>query len=324
MNAYTRSSLFQHLLTQTPAAADTRTPLLWKPRLQALYARWSTPLERAIAGGFDSADVGQAFVCGYQAALQHLAPAQVDDRLASFCVTESGGNSPSAIQTRLTPVTPERSLLHGEKAFVSGADQAELLLVAARTGEDQGSDGKIRPRIVIVQVPVPQRGLHIQPLPPLPFAPSATHGTAHFDQVAVSAAQCLPGDGYRDYVKPFRTVEDIHVSAALLGWLLRVARSWHWPDECVETLLALLVLHQALAALPADASTTHLALAGARQQLENWLLTSEPHWARCPAPLQEQWQRDRALLKVAGSARTRRTHTAWERLKKPAGAQESS
>ncbi|HVL02548.1 MAG TPA: hypothetical protein VM553_22160, partial [Dongiaceae bacterium] len=139
-------------------------------------------------------------------------------------------------------------------------------------------------------------------------------GKAVFDQVPVAAFQRLPGDGYRDYVKPFRTVEDIHVSGAILGFLLRIARAHHWPAASVETLLALIGLHQWLAAQPADAVSTHLALAGARRQWDDWLQSVQPHWALCPSELAQAWQRDSALFNVAAKARAQRTQTAWQRL----------
>ena len=42
-------------------------------------------------------------------------------------------------------------------------------------------------------------------------------------------ADLLPGDGYDIYLKPFRTIEDIHVHAALIGYLVGVARRLEAP-----------------------------------------------------------------------------------------------
>lgn len=318
MKEYSKYRLIPELLAR-PAAAGKVGPIAafadWRSHCADLFRRWETPVERAIAGGFESADTGFAFAFGYQAALQQMAPQHIDQRPASFCVTESGGNSPSAIQTRLTRVAPEQSLLQGEKTFITNADQAELLLVAASTGDTvTGPDGRSRNPLAMVLVPAQSPGVSITPLPALPFAPSIHHGVARFEQVPVSAAQWLPGDGYSDYVKPFRTVEDIHVSAGLLGFLLRIARAHDWPAASIETLLALLALHQWLAALPPQDSSTHLILAGARQQFEDWLLANRPHWNLCPPEMAQAWQRDSALLKVANKARAQRTQTAWKDL----------
>lgn len=318
MKEHSKYRLIPDLLTR-PAAAGMAGPIAvfsdWRSHCADLFQRWDTPVDRAIAGGFDSMDTGIAFAFGYQAALQQMAPGHIDQRPACFCVTESGGNSPSAIQTRLARVTPEQGFLQGEKTFVTNADQAELLLVAASLGDPvPGPDGKSRNPLVMVLVPAQSPGVSITPLPALPFAPSVHHGIARFEQVAVAASQWLPGDGYSDYVKPFRTVEDIHVSAALLGFLLRIARAHRWPAASIEALLALIALHQWLAALPPKDSSTHLILAGARQQMEDWLQANRPHWDLCPPELAQAWQRDSALLKVAGKARAQRTQTAWNTL----------
>ncbi len=315
MNEHTRPDLIRHLLTCTTASGRVRDFDHWKREVTALYRHWTHPIDRALAGGFASADAGFAFAFGYQAALQALAPAHIDARPAAFCVSESGGNSPSAIQTTLSRITPQRALLHGTKSFVTNADQAELLLVAANCGQEEaGADGKARNRIALALVPARQTGISIKRLPTLPFAPSISHGSAHFDQVPISAAQWLPGDGYADYVKPFRTVEDIHVSGAMLGFLLRNAREFGWPDTSIEALLTQIALHQNLAERSASDSITHILLAGARQQMEHWLQENSSHWALCPDTIAQDWQRDVALLNVAGKARAQRTTTAWKSM----------
>lgn len=315
MNEHTRPDLIRHLLTAATSAGRVHSFDHWKLQNAALYPQWTHPIDRAIAGGFASADAGFAFAFGYQAALQALAPAHVDARPAAFCVSESGGNSPSAIQTTLHRITPQRALLNGTKSFVTNADQAELLLLAASCGQDEpGPDGKSRNRLALALVPAQQTGVSIKLLPPLPFAPSIHHGSAHFDQVPVSAAQWLPGDGYADYVKPFRTVEDIHVSGAMLGFLLRNAREFGWPESSIEALLVQIVLHQNLAARSASDSATHILLAGARRQLEHWLQENSARWSLCPDDVAQAWQRDSALLNVAGKARAQRTATAWKNV----------
>lgn len=297
-----------------PATACAGDMPQWQALARQQYTQWQTPFTRAVAGGFCSGSTGIAFTSGYQAALQALAPTRVDYNAASFCVTEAGGNRPSSIQTRLTASTTGRWILSGEKSFVSGADHARRLLVAATDGQDEQG----RNRLVMVQVETDQPGVAIQILPPLPFAPDALHGSVRFDQVVITPAQRLPGDGYAQYVKPFRTIEDIHVSAAILGYLVRIARQYGFPRSSIEQLLALIWLHQPLAdAAPAEPAT-HLALAGARHLMESVLATLEPHWALAEPAVASAWQRDKALLQIAGKARTQRTLRAWETLTSPA------
>ena len=50
------------------------------------------------------------------------------------------------------------------------------------------------------------------------------HLFVSLSDVAITAHEILPGDGYDRYLKPFRTVEDIHVHAALLGHAIGAAR----------------------------------------------------------------------------------------------------
>jgi alkylation response protein AidB-like acyl-CoA dehydrogenase len=289
--------------TATGATAFAR----WQALQQTLTRQWQQPIERAICGGFHSTSCSDAFSFGYQAALQQLVPGRIGFHPASFCVTEAGGNRPSAIATTLKAQAAGHWILQGEKSFVSGAEHARDLLVAATTGQDQQG----RNQLAMVLIPARQTGVTINLLPPLPFVPEVSHGNARFDQVVVTEDQRLPGDGYTDYIKPFRTLEDIQVSAALLGMLLRIARQYAWPRTAIETLLAGISLHQAMAALPAGASSTHLLLAGARTQMQDWLTSHASCWNLCPPALAQEWQRDSALLQIAAKARLQRTESAW-------------
>lgn len=281
----------------------------WQRLAQRHYAHWPTPFERAVAGGFCSLNLGTAFTFGYQSALQALAPDAVDYSAASFCVTEPAGNKPSAITTTLTRIDSGWSL-DGQKSFVSGAEHAQRLLVAASTGQDDQG----RNRLAMAVVNAHQKGVTITPLPPLPFAPDISHGSVQFHKVVLTALQVLPGDGYRDYVKPFRTIEDIHVSSAILGYCIRMARSLTLAKTLLEELLGLVWLHRILAQQPPSAAATHLGLAGARQMMEHSLSRLEPALVTADATLAACWQRDKALLNVAAKARAQRTVKAWETL----------
>ncbi len=262
-----------------------------------------------MAGGFCSVNLGTAFTFGYQSALQAIAPDAVDYNAASFCVTEFAGNKPSAIETTLSRIDRGWSL-SGQKSFVSGAEHAKRLLVAASTGQD--AQGRNRLKMVVVDASQP--GVTITPLPPLPFAPEISHGSVQFQDVALDDARLLPGDGYSDYVKPFRTVEDIHVSSAILGYCIRVTRSLDLAKALQEELLGLVCLHRMLAQQPASAAATHLGLAGARQLTEQTLARLESALTAADPPLAERWRRDKALLNVAAKARAQRTAKAWESL----------
>ena len=65
----------------------------------------------------------------------------------------------------------------------------------------------------------------------LPFVPEISHGTVAFSDVPVDSGSILPGDGYSEYIKPFRTIEDLHVFAAILGFIFRIACLFRWPRD---------------------------------------------------------------------------------------------
>ena len=124
----------------------------------------------------------------------------------------------------------------------------------------------------------------------------------------------LAGDAYERYVKPFRTVEDIHVHAATLAYLLAEARARSWPAAWIERAAAALHVLKGLAALDALAPETHIALAGALAIGEGLVEEADRLWAVQQDEAAVRWRRDRELLGVAGKARALRLAAAWRAL----------
>jgi hypothetical protein len=118
-------------------------------------------------------------------------------------------------------------------------------------------------------------------------------------------------------VKPFRTVEDIHVQAAVLSYLMREGQRLSWPAHWLERLSALLAALGKLADMPAAEAETHIALAGALAIGAGLIGETEEFWLQSAAdPAALRWRRDRELLQVAGKARELRTQRAWEQLRR--------
>jgi acyl-CoA dehydrogenase len=115
-------------------------------------------------------------------------------------------------------------------------------------------------------------------------------------------------------VKPFRTVEDLHVQAAVTGWLLGVLRRHGGPQGAMERLVAHALGLRALADASVEAPATHVALAGCFAGLEAITSSLEGWWASAPGAVASGWARDRALLTVARGAREARRVKAWEGL----------
>ncbi len=298
------------LLRAAPQPVAAGTLPEWVARIHELQADWPDTIEHALAAGFRADRVAWAFLAGYLAALRRLVPGLPNGRLAALCVTEKSGNRPRDIETRLETDGTGAMRLYGAKQFVTGGTAADLLLVAAGSGTDESG----RRRIRLVQLAPDSPGVVIEALPELPFVPEIPHARLHFDATPVAPGQVLPGDGYADYVRPFRTIEDVHVTAAVGAWLLRVARAHDWPSPAIAELHALLLTLRAIAAEDASAPATHVALAGALDLFHGWLSRHARQWERTPADLRDAWQRDGQLLQVAASARGARIEAAWTQL----------
>jgi alkylation response protein AidB-like acyl-CoA dehydrogenase len=264
---------------------------------EALREAAGTTVERAVIGGARADRVGFAFAIGYSAALEALA----GEGSAAFCVTEDGGNHPRAIATRLVD-----GRVTGTKTWATLADHAAHLLVVASEGIDDAG----RPRLRVVRIRRDAPGVTLA-ASAATFVPEIAHARVTLDGVA---GELLPGDGYADYVKPFRTVEDIHVHAALIGYLIGAAREREFARGLIERLAMGAAALVALGAADPKSPATHVALAGAIAATSALIGELEAAWADVPDEEWERWQRDRAILKVAGRARGERSSRAWEAL----------
>lgn len=295
--------------TQVPARASVAE---WWPRWRQGAALAATPAEQAMLGGFDADRIGWAFASGYQAALRALLPQLPADAVAAFCVTEESGNRPRDIRTRITPQADGAVVISGAKRWTTlGPDSSLLLIVGALPPAENSA----RAILKVARVPVGTAGLQLLPMPETRFVPEVPHARVMLDDVRVDAAALLPGDGYERYVKPFRTLEDAHVTLAVLAYLLREARQRGWPAGFAEQLCATMVVLCDVAGAAADAPFTHVVLAGALAQAHALYGEAGTLWATTGDDLAAQrWVRDAALFGVAGSARSQRAARAWERL----------
>jgi hypothetical protein len=295
------------------AASPCESVADWWPRHRAIAREHADPIHQAIIGGFVADRVGWAFASGYQAALRALFPDAPVDRLCAFCVTEADGNSPKAIKSSLQK-NGEGWLLNGAKRWTTLGPDGALFFVAAR---DEAASAA-RPAIKLVKVLSGTPGLKIENMPATKFVPEVPHARLQFENLRISETAILPGDGYDQYVKPFRTVEDIHVQAAVLAYLMREGQRLSWPQDWLERLSALLAALGKISDMPASHAETHIALAGALAIGAGLIGETEAFWEKTADPAAERWQRDKELLKVAGSAREQRTKRAWENVR-PAG-----
>jgi alkylation response protein AidB-like acyl-CoA dehydrogenase len=190
------------------------------------------------------------------------------------------------------------------------APLADVLVVVAKSGTGEAG----RPTLWAVVVPKTSERLTVTTMAPTPFVPEVPHAELVLDGIELGADAILPGDGYSNFVKPFRTIEDLHVQGAVLGYLLSVAARWGFSDAHRERLLALVCSALSLATLDPAKSETHVALAGLLAEMAEVHAVLESEWVHVDDAERERWYRDRALVQVASKAREKRRERAWERL----------
>ena len=284
----------------------------WCEQWRQLAAERHDPVGLALRGGFAADRVGWAFAAGYQSALRQLIKVNggtVDDHeLLAMCATEAGGNRPRDIETRIADDGAGGVTVTGRKTWTTLGSACTGLLVVGRV--DGGETD--RPALKIARVDTHTQGVSLVEKPPLDFVPEVPHVAAVFD--GAKAEALMPGDGYSDFVKPFRTVEDTFIALAVQAWLVREGRARGWPRSFLESLIASLAGLAAVAAQPAGAPATHIALTGALARTNDLYQQADALWADERDAAAERWRRDRPLFQVAGKPRAMRAQRAWESL----------
>jgi acyl-CoA dehydrogenase len=301
-----------HLLTAATTVTPCATVAEWWPRHRALCAERSDSIDQAIVGGYIADRVAWAFATAYQSALRALVPSLPQSALTALCVTEEGGTSPKAMRSELNVDADGVLVLNGAKRWTTLGPDGGLFLVAARDARVAGD----KPALRLVRVDARAIGVHIESMPPTSFVPEVAHARLRFENVSIAEHALLPGDGYARYVKPFRTIEDLHVHAAILAYLVREARRLGWPRAWIERALAVLAAYSDIAQRDPASSATHVVLAGALASGEQLAHETDAFWDASSAKDPEaavRWKRDKALLKIASQARAARLERAWER-----------
>ncbi|HAD63603.1 MAG TPA: acyl-CoA dehydrogenase, partial [Alcanivorax sp.] len=202
--------------TEVPAPDGLQA---WCEQWRRLAAERHDAVGLALRGGFAADRVGWAFAAGYQSALRQLIQVNggtVDDHeLLAMCATEAGGNRPRDIETRFLDGGPGGVTVSGRKTWTTLGSACTGLLVVGRV--DGGGEND-RPALKIAKVDTHGQGVSLVEKPPLDFVPEVPHVAAVFD--GAKAEALLPGDGYSDFVKPFRTVEDTFIALAVQAWLV--------------------------------------------------------------------------------------------------------
>ncbi len=159
---------------------------------------------------------GMAFLAAYQNTIRCLDADCPKDQLAAFCVSEKGVKKPWDMKTQLVEAKPH-SLLTGQKGYVMLLpDELDRLYVIAK--DDVG-------QLKCVFLSTNQEGISITEGLNAPFVEDIPHSGIRFEKVVIAETQVMKLDGHREANRPFRYWEDVHISLAMLAWMLR---------ECIE------------------------------------------------------------------------------------------
>lgn len=264
-----------------------------------------TPFEKAIIGGFTCQQFSFAFMAGYQAALAQMFPSIAPNELKALCVSEAKGGHPKAIHTTLV-----NHQINGVKTYVTAGSDAAHLLVLCKT--DQIVDG--RPLFKMVHLPKDASNIKVSNFE-LPFMLEVNHGKLALKETKITDNQVLAGDGYHDYTKPFRTLEDICVGAAYQAMLLRQAIDYQWDANLRDQLLLNLYTLKNLLSLPLLDKETHLLVIANERNFENLLpqidLTITTH---SPAHFRADWALNQRVISMSKKLKAIRLAKAREIL----------
>lgn len=301
-----------HCLQAPIDTTETPTFDAWAPRWLHTAQAAQTPIDLAIRTAFDADRMAWAFASAYQAALRALVPAAHADGLLTLCVTEQTGNRPRDIHARINQLADGGVSVNGNKRWAMVGPLLTTLLVV---GVIETPAQTATPNLRVVKVPLGSAGLSVQHTQATRFVPEVPHCAMDLKDVALGADALLRGDGYLDYMKPFRTLEDVYVAAATLAYLIREARANQWPTDYIERLAAALTAVRTIALQPPLDAVTHVLLAGVLEMVRGLRAEATAQWNDVPSAAAERWRRDCALFEVADTARRLRRERAWEQLR---------
>ena len=278
-------------------------------------------IDIAIRTAFGADRMSWVFASAYQSALRVMVPDAPSDEMLSLCVSEAAGNHPRDIQTRIQAMPSGRLRVNGHKRWAMiGLVPTTLLIVGLTDPGFRGQYSTVR----VAKVSVGSVGLTVQETQITSFIPEVPHCAVDLKNVEIEPETLLPGDGYYNYVKPFRTLEDLFIAASTLAYLLRVARVHLWPTDYIERVAATLSVLRGFSNQSPLEALTHVVLSGSLRLVSQLRIEATELWRRTGGESSQRWDRDCALFNVAEVARQMRRQRAWEKLHNEAASEKQS
>lgn len=269
------------------------------------------PFAAAVRFGLVAGQLAFAFAGGYQAALRRLLPALPATAFGALLLSEGRRQRPDELQTTLTALGDGRYRLDGEKSYVTGATAADPLLVVARNGV--APDGRVLSALLVLPPGLP--GIRQEAGRDLGFLAALPHGRARFEAVEVAGSMFAPGDGWTAYARPFRTLEDVHVQAAVAAHVAGEALRRDWPAPLVASLAGCLARLAQCAQYAPDDPHGHLLLAAAERELQQAAAQVNELVAGQDDPFARDWRANHLLVALAAPARAARLAKAMAVLR---------
>ncbi len=260
-----------------------------------------TPIDKAILGGFSCQQFSFAFMAGYQTALEIMFPLIAPNEIKALCVSETKGVHPKSIQTTLI-----NNRINGLKTYVTAGSEVAHLLVLCKTDQTLNN----RPVLKMVHLPRTAKNINITDFE-LPFMKEVKHGKLQLNNTEITTNQILEGDGYDQYTKPFRTLEDICVSASYQAMLLRQAIDNQWADDLRDQIILSIYTLKKLLELSFSDQETILLVAAHQQNFDRLLPEIELHIAdHATSHFKADWEINKRFLSMGQKLRRHRVAKA--------------
>ena len=267
--------------------------------------RDKSPSDKAILGGFTCQQFSFTFLAGYQAALEKMFPTIAPNELKALCISEEKGGHPKAMQTTLTD-----NKINGLKTYITAGSDVVHLLVLCKTNEIVNG----RSILKMVHIPSNAPNTTISNFE-LPFMKDIKHGKLALNNTSITDNQILNGDGYTQYTKPFRTLEDVCIGLAYQAMLLRQAIDYDWDEVVRDQLLLSIFTLKNLLQLPPSDKETHLLLTANEEGFKKLLPLIESNIEKhCPSAFKKDWVTNKRIITLGDKIKTIRLSKARESI----------